>query len=125
VFVNWPVIHTNDLLAAAAALCALDQGPQVYWDFHNALFDLTDEQFSRYSHYQRFTSLAESIENLDSAQFATCMVDDKYQAFVFELVQAGMELHLSGTPTFFVNGKMTYVDDLESIIESAINHRHP
>ena len=123
VFVIWPVIHANDEMAAEASLCALDQGRRVFWDYHDALLNLTDRQFDRYTHYQRFSSLAEHVE-MDTTAFNTCLVDGEHRDFAFDLVQAGINLNLRGTPTFFVNGEMTHAYHLEREVDEFLAHQN-
>jgi protein-disulfide isomerase len=112
VFVIWPVIHQNDLIAAEAMVCALDQGSRIFWAYHDALFDLTNDQFDQYTTYNRYTSMAEYIEGIDLDVFNTCMVDGRYRSFVDDLLQVGLYMDLKGTPTFFVNGEITYAYQL-------------
>jgi protein-disulfide isomerase len=123
VFVAWPVLHANDKLAAEAVLCALDQGSQVFWDYHNALLTMTNDQFNRYDNYSRYTTLAEHIENIDVGTFDTCVIDGTHREFVFDLTDAGFEMNLRGTPTFFVNGEVVAVYDLESKVMEILKHQ--
>jgi hypothetical protein len=37
VFVNFPVISINDPISAEAAQCALDEGQDAFWTFHNSI----------------------------------------------------------------------------------------
>ena len=120
VFVAWPVIHSNDKLATEAVLCALDQGSEFFWAYHNALLDLTNFQFNRYSNYARYTTLAEHIDGLDIARFDTCIIDGHHREFVFSLIDAGKALDLRGTPTFFVNGEMVSVYDLDATVDDIL-----
>lgn len=112
VFVVWPVQHTNDPLATEASLCAMDQGEEVYWAYHNALLDLSQAEFNAYNNSSRFASLAEHVQmkidiEMDIETFEMCLLEGDYREFVYDLVDMGWRINLRGTPTFFINGQMT------------------
>lgn len=122
VFVPWPVIHVNDKKATEAVICALDQGNDIFWAYHNALLDLSDEQYDRYKTYAHYTNLAEQIDGLNSMVFNECLIDGTHRDFVYALTEVGTEMKLKGTPTFFVNGEMTTARTLEKIVENHLDY---
>jgi protein-disulfide isomerase len=98
VFKDFPLtsLHPNAEPAAAAALCAHEQGE--FWPFHDKLFFVEagfgDEAYVQY---------AEELD-LDMDAFSECVEEGRY----LEEVQADFEfaasLGVRSTPTFFVNG---------------------
>lgn len=124
VFVAWPVQHNNDPLATEAVLCAMDQGKLTFWAYHNALLDLSQIEFNTYDNIGRFADLAEQVSTqveMNVETFELCLLEGNYREFVYNLTNMGWRIGLRGTPTFFVNGKMTssmyvpaMVDDLLS-----------
>lgn len=99
VVMNYPIpaLHANAITAAEAAECAAEQGK--FWEYH-------DDLFGADSLTRSTLSAIAARHNLDQRVFATC-VDTHAQA---ELVQRHMalgdSLRVSGTPSFFINGRM-------------------
>ncbi len=96
---NFPLdFHNFAKKAAVAALCANDQNK--YWDYSNKLWEnqraLDTPSLKKY---------AEELK-LDTKKFDECLDSDKYLAQVNKDVEEGMKAGVSGTPSFFVNGKM-------------------
>jgi len=97
--------------AAEAALCAHEQG--AYWEYADLLFS---EQESMQE--GTFRSLAEAL-GLDMGRFGQCLDSGRYRDQVLRDKSDGAKAGVSGTPTFFVNGKR--VPDLRrETIRSAI-----
>ena len=90
--------HPNARQAAEAAACAADQGR--FWPYHDRLFDnqskLTDADLKQH---------ASAIE-LDAAKFNVCVDTHQFAKTVDEDVEAGEEAGVSGTPAFFINGRV-------------------
>jgi protein-disulfide isomerase len=83
--------------AARAARCAGEQDK--FWDYSDGLWGaegLDKEQLA---------DLADALK-LDRDKFDACLDSDKYDTSVDEDLAAGTELGVSGTPAFFVNGRM-------------------
>src|SRR5207249_4331224 len=84
--------------AAEAAQCAAEQGK--FWEFHDRLFGdqsrLSDEDFKKDA----------AQLGLDSAQFDTCVDSHKYKAEIDNDLHVGDEAGVSGTPAFYINGRM-------------------
>jgi protein-disulfide isomerase len=87
----------RSLPAARAARCAGEQGK--FWEYHRGLLvqpgDMSDADL-----LNRAKTLA-----LDPARFAACAATDRFDADIHGATQAGDELGVSGTPTFFINGR--------------------
>ena len=110
VFVVWPVTHTNDPLATEAVLCAMDQGQTVFWAYHDALLNLSQAEFNAYDNASRFASLAEHISlqvEMNVEELEMCLLEGNHREFVYGLTDMGFRIGLRGTPTFFINGRMT------------------
>ena len=89
-------IHPDAQSAAEAANCAGEQG--AYWKYHDALFG------AKYGlGTQAYTQYATDL-GLDVSAFNTCVAERRYQSEVDNDASVGMNLGLTGTPSFFVNG---------------------
>jgi len=89
-------IHPDAQSAAEAADCAGEQG--AYWKYHDALFG------AKYGlGAQAYTQYATDL-GLDVNAFNTCVTERRYQSEVDNDASVGMNLGLTGTPSFFING---------------------
>jgi protein-disulfide isomerase len=99
VYRNYPLAsHPNAVPAAEAAQCANEQGK--FWAYHDRLF-------SNPGHL----SVAELKQTaadlgLDPSRFNACVDSHKYQAVIEADTQAGNQAGVSGTPAFFINGRL-------------------
>lgn len=86
--------------AAEAAMCANEQGG--YWEFHRALFEQqgTDVALTRAG----FLQAADEV-GLDAEALAACLDDGRYTQTVQNNVTIASQAGVTGTPTFFVNGR--------------------
>lgn len=91
-------IHPRARPAAEASQCAAEQGK--FWPFYDKLFGdqsrLSDGDFKQYA----------AQLGLDTAQFNACVDSHKYKAEVDVDIRAGDEAGVSGTPAFYINGRM-------------------
>ncbi len=91
-------IHPRARPAAEASACADEQG--AFWPFHDLLFAntraLSDEDFARYA----------GEVGIDAEKFAQCMSEERHKDQVERDLQEGRRVGVSGTPSFFVNGRM-------------------
>ncbi|WP_242338802.1 MULTISPECIES: thioredoxin domain-containing protein [Anaeromyxobacter] len=99
VYRDFPLpMHARAPKAAEAAHCAEDQGK--YWDMHEKLFgsgnkiDVPD--LKRYAGELK----------LDQAKFDKCLDSGEKASIVEGHKKAGEEAGVSGTPAFFINGRM-------------------
>ncbi len=89
--------HPQARPAAEAAHCAHEQGQ--FWTYHDALFaQAPDLKPSDYA------ALAERL-SLNQAEFAACLASARPKAAVARDLAEAQSLGLSGTPTFFINGR--------------------
>jgi protein-disulfide isomerase len=97
VFRDYPILGPESLSAALAAECADDQGK--FWDFHDGLFN--NQQALGRDLYLR---LAADYE-LDVDSFTTCIDTQQHLEEINTDFTAGQNLGVTGTPTFFINGR--------------------
>jgi protein-disulfide isomerase len=105
VFRNYPVIRpNNDPLAAQAAQCALDQGDEAFWAYHEALFDLSDASYAQHDTNAEFVKVAQ-VAGIDAKALEICLEERTHETTVSHWRDIANDLNLLGTPTFFVNGR--------------------
>lgn len=95
---NFPIpsLHPDAPAAAEAAECAADQGR--FWPYHDRLFDLPSHD------RPSLVSLARAV-GLDDRRFARCLDRGEKAAVVARDMREGVAAGVTGTPTFFVNGR--------------------
>lgn len=106
IYRNFPITsaHPNALAAAAAAEAAGLQGK--YWEMHNYIFENKSEwaNLSVEQRTDKFTDYA-IVFRLDEDKFVKDMASERVsQKVAFDKALAGKD-GVSGTPTFFLNGK--------------------
>jgi protein-disulfide isomerase len=91
-------LHPQARAASEAAGCAHEQGK--FWEFHDLIFksgsDASPATLNRF---------ADSI-GMDLTAFEACRTSGKYKTPVQASTVEGAKLGITGTPTFFVNGRM-------------------
>ena len=105
VFHDFPIVsgHPHAFLAARSARCALDQGDQYFWPFHDQLFSHQSTwAMSQGPPTNAFESYAATL-GLDVDDFANCLGSDRHAEVVSANMRLGVELGVSGTPTIFVS----------------------
>ena len=90
-------LHPQARQAAEAARCADEQGK--FWNYHDKLYANSPK-----AGIDDLKSYAKDV-GLDVAGFDRCLAGGKYKAVVERDLQAGAQLGLTGTPTFFINGR--------------------
>jgi len=99
VFRDYPIPkHPRAARMSEAANCAKEQGK--FWEYHNHLFDNmranADTDLKKY---------ATELE-LDADSFNACLDEGRYAEEVQKDFEDGQAVGVSGTPAFFVNGRM-------------------
>lgn len=94
-----PAIHPFSLSAAIAAEAAALQGSTSFWDMHDMIFE--NQKYLSHSSFSRF---AEEIE-LNTMMFEADRKDKKLIQKIGSDYESGVKSGVSGTPTFFFNGK--------------------
>jgi len=118
-------IHPNAQDAGEASMCANDEGK--FWEYHDTLFESFDtwNGLPLESLSQGLTTLATQL-SLDGDSFAECLASNKYEEAVKEDMAAGAQAGVTGTPTFFINGKPLVgaypYDTFKTIIEEELKN---
>ena len=95
--------HKNALKAAVAAECALAQGK--FWPMQDAIFSRQKGWATLDDPLPFFVQLGRDI-GINDVEMTHCVADAAVAVRVQADVAEGKRLGVSGTPTFFVNGKM-------------------
>jgi protein-disulfide isomerase len=90
-------IHPQAEVAAEAARCAGDQGK--YWQYHDTLY-MNAPKLSR----DDLKAYAKEV-GLNAESFDQCLTSSKHKVGVLQDLAEGAKLGLTGTPSFFINGR--------------------
>lgn len=108
--------HPRAMPAARAARCADEQGK--FWDYHHALLTAAGD-FSD----QDFKSRAAAL-GLDASKFESCLQSPRHDEFIKASIEDGARIGVSGTPSFFINGRMLFgarpVEQFQEIIDAEL-----
>ena len=121
VYRDFPIasLHPQAPRAAEAARCAGEQGK--FWEYHDLLFDSQTQTTTA-----DFKGFAEQLK-LDPKSFGQCLDSAKHQAAVEADIQDGARLGVTGTPTFFINGRMLVgaqpMENFKKIIEAELRQK--
>ena len=103
VFRNFAFLTPESSLAAQAAECALDQGADKFWKYHDLLFAARGTGLAAYSN-TRLKAYAQEI-GLDTAAFDKCLDSGAKAGEVQADHDQGASQGVTGTPTWFINGE--------------------
>lgn len=98
VYRDYPILGPDSQTAALAGECALQQDK--FWEFHDLVYANQDDMSM-----DAFMTYASDL-GMDTEAFAACVDSEETQQLVLRDYEAGQTLGVSGTPTFFINGKM-------------------
>lgn len=100
VFRDFPIltIHPHAQKAAKAAHCAGEQGK--FWEYHDLLFE-KQEAIPTMNYAEHAQALG-----LDTTTFQACLEDKRSQETVERNYADGVKAGVSGTPAFFINGRL-------------------
>ena len=104
VFRDFPIssIHQNAELAAEAAQCAYEQDS--FWEMHDRIFAGQGEWSRSSEAKQIFIQYAEEL-GLDRGRFRECLNLGRYKEEVQQDFNDGASYGVTGTPSFFINGR--------------------
>lgn len=90
--------HQRAVPVSRAAYCAGEQGK--FWEYHRNVYlkpaDFSDEDLKK-----------RAVEvGLDATAFGTCYASNKHDETIRAAAGQGSSLGVTGTPTFFINGRM-------------------
>ncbi len=125
VFVNAPIISPTNIaeLGAEAAQCALDQGNEAFWTFHNAIYDLSDSEYvGEYDNKDAYVNLGNQL-GIDGDAIGKCLDNKTHRRTVSHHHERSKDMGVNGTPSFFVNGRRvnTSVSAIENAVQSALS----
>ena len=120
VYRHYPLAnHPRARPAAEAAACANEQGK--FWVFHDRLF--SNQQLLEDADLKQHAAQL----GMDAAQFNSCYDSRKYSAEVDADIRAGDEAGVSGTPAFYINGRMLSgaqpFEAFKQIIDEELNRK--
>jgi protein-disulfide isomerase len=123
IFRDFPLsFHQHAQTMAEAARCAGDQGQ--YWEMHDLLFEKNEEWSAEEDVTSLLTSYASQL-GLDKDEFNNCLDSGKYNQAVKDDFSLGQNIGVSGTPTFFINGRQLVgaqpFEAFKTIIEEELN----
>ena len=100
VFRDFPIdqLHPGARKGHEAARCANEQGK--FWAYHDLLF--ANAPKASPEHLKGYAQEA----GLDVAAFERCVASGKYQAVVQQDIEEGSRAGVTGTPAFFINGRL-------------------
>jgi protein-disulfide isomerase len=124
VFKDLPLtsIHPQAALAAEAARCAGAQdttGQEAYVNMHNALFENQQAWSGQANAADLFADYAVEI-GLDRDSFATCLENHEFESAVRADMQEAMQLGITGTPAFVINGHLVSGAQPYEVFEQAV-----
>jgi len=120
IYLDYPLpFHKQAMPASLAVHCAEDQGK--FWEYHRNLFeiagDLSDSDLSK-----RATDLG-----LDATAFTACVGSKKHEGLINANYKGGADLGVTGTPAFFINGRMLVgaqpIDQFRQIINDELTRK--
>jgi protein-disulfide isomerase len=110
-------IHPQARQAAEAARCAGDQGK--FWEYHDILYTNSPK-----AGIDELKSYAKEV-GINAASFEQCFTSGKYKGLVQKDLSEGAQLGLTGTPTFFINGRemsgAQAVEAFAAVIDEELN----
>lgn len=121
VFKDFPLdFHEKAQKAAEAARCVGEQINDVgYYKMHDKLFSNQDNLS-----IENYKKWARGLD-VDGKKFDTCLDSGKYESVVKADLEYGQQLGISGTPAFFINGKLVEgaqpYSVFKEIIDSELN----
>ena len=109
--------HPHAFPAARAAWCAGEQGK--FWEYYKSLMSVSGDMSEA-----DLLGRAEGLK-LDSAAFKTCAASDRHDAAIREGADAGARLGVTGTPGYFINGRMLTgaqpIEQFQQVIDAELS----
>jgi protein-disulfide isomerase len=103
IFKAYPLnVHPWAAKAAAAAECARMQNPAAFWEF--ARYFYTNQGTINAKNLQDNVDKLAKAQKLDAPSLKACMDSPQTEARIKQDQNDGNAIHVSSTPTFFVNG---------------------
>ena len=104
IYVPMSFLGQESIYSTQAALCANEQGK--FWEMHDAIFTAHDSKENNGKFAKdKLEIIAGNIEGLDTGEFNNCLENDLTLEEAQSINMAAGNAGVTGTPTFFVNGK--------------------
>jgi protein-disulfide isomerase len=122
VFRDYPLVtHERAVPASQAARCAAAQDK--FWDYYQHLMamkgDLGEEDLRKRA----------GEVGLDVDEFSSCYEANRHEELIGASIESGRGLGVTGTPTFFINGRRLVgaksYDELKEVIEDELARSEP
>jgi protein-disulfide isomerase len=118
VFHDFPLPqHANAIAAAEAARSAGDQG--AFWPYHDLLYANQSEWENSTDPLALFAGYAEQLK-LDHSKFEATYNSHTHRAEIIKLYQDSDTGGVNQTPTFVIDGKAYYANELRAAIDAAL-----
>jgi protein-disulfide isomerase len=106
VFKHFPLqsIHPWAEPAAVASDCVFKQNPAAFWKVHDALFD--GQREINLQNLKDKVHAAVAADGVDKAALDDCIDNQRTLAQVKADQEEGISVGVTGTPAFFINGRM-------------------
>lgn len=103
-FRHYQFLGDASVVAGNAAECANEQGK--FWDYHNYLYKNQPPETDTSMYNTDSLTQAAGTLGLNTDQFRSCLDSKKYQKNLDTDMADGQKAGVSGTPSFFINGKL-------------------
>lgn len=123
IFRNFAFLTPQSVQAAQASECALDQGADKFWQYHDLLFSKRGTGLTAYSR-PRLETYARQI-GLDLAAFRSCLDSGVKAGKVQADLDEGRSQGVEGTPTWFLNGQMLSGELPENQLRQLLDSKLP
>lgn len=111
-------IHNNARLAAISSEVAATQ--DLFWEYHDLLFDNQTEWSASSNPTELFTGYAVEL-GMDADDFVAGLADNQFDALVETDLRDGFALGVQGTPSVFVDGVQVNIAQLSDYIAALID----
>lgn len=107
-YINTPFHGNESTLASLAAESILEQNPEAYWDFHNALFaeQPSENHDSQWVTVEKVLEVAAGIQNIDLERLELALEEQSEMEKVNTDVELVEEFNVQLTPSIMVNDIM-------------------
>jgi len=122
VFKDFPLdFHQNAMAAHIAGNCVFQHKPEQYWKFFDIIF--SEDRSPETLMEKNLEQLAVSL-GVNQSTFKQCMTDESIINEIKEDISQGSKLGVTGTPAFFINGRLLSgalpLPEFEAIIDQEL-----